>query len=321
MTTMIALVGEQQLPNYLPIRQHDSPTHVLLVYTKRTAKPQYENLKAVLEQKKVIVSGKETEQKIKVFGVKTDPYDISAIIAAIYKELDQNKEFAQARQESLQPPVINWTGGTKVMSLAAYHIAQQDSAPMIYLQSEGKNTRMYHYIWEDRQLRSNGSELLPECMTLRDVFDLQFGPGRWQELGSNRRTTDQRGKLFEQALAATLAESGYEVMVGVRGLGGQIDIDIAVRSGNQYGIIEAKTGAGVRTLEGIQQLHTAAKHLGTYSQTFYVSTGEPVPTQKELIEVSNIQVISILNYDGTSNPLASEDAEKLLSAVKKTLKG
>lgn len=308
MTVMIALVGEQQLPNFLPVR-HYSPSDVLLVYTKKT-QPQYENLEAVLEQK-----------KIKVYGVKTEPYEISAIIGAINEELDRNKKLARAIQASSQQPVFNWTGGTKVMSLAVYQIAQQYNAPMMYLQSEGKNTRVYHYIWEDRQLRSTGSELLPECMNLRDVFDLHFGPGKWQELGSKRRTTDEKGRLFEEALAATLALQGFEVMVGVRGLGGQIDVDIAVRSGNQYGIIEAKTGAKITKLEGIQQLHTAARYLGTYSQTFYVIAGEPESAQKELVKASNIQVISFPNYDGTANPLSPEEATKLLSSVEKMLKG
>ncbi len=110
-------------------------------------------------------------------------------------------------------------------------------------------------------------------------------------------------------------------MVGVRGINGQIDVDIAVRSGNQYGIIEAKTGAKITNLDGIQQLHTAAKYLGTYSQTFYVIAGEPETTQKELVKASNIQVISLPDYDGTANPLSSEEATKLLSSVEKMLKG
>ena len=34
MKTMIALVGEQPQPNYLPVL-HSKPEHVVLVYTKR----------------------------------------------------------------------------------------------------------------------------------------------------------------------------------------------------------------------------------------------------------------------------------------------
>lgn len=35
MTAMIALVGEQPLPNFLPVR-HDHPSDVVLVYTAKT---------------------------------------------------------------------------------------------------------------------------------------------------------------------------------------------------------------------------------------------------------------------------------------------
>jgi len=274
----------------------------VLVYTARTQQ-KYEYLKATLQK------------EVKVRGLQTDPYDISAIAKALDEELDK------LASTITQPLVFNLTGGTKTMSLAAYQIAQQRNSPIMYLQSEGKRTRVFHYTWEYQQSQATGSEVLPELVTLRDVFDLHFGPGKWQELGSKRKTTDQRGRLFEEALAATLALHGFEVMVGVRGLGGQIDIDIAVRSGNQYGIIEAKTGSKITRLEGIQQLHTAVKHLGTYSQTFYAITGVLEPAQKELVDVSNIQVISLLNYDGTRDPLSPEDATKLLSTVEKTLKG
>src|SRR5947209_13672979 len=112
MTVMIVLVGEQQLPNFLPV-QHYSPSHVLLVYTERTQQ-QYKNLKAVLEQKKG-----------KVYGIETEPYDISTIVRALNKELAQNKELARSIEASSQPPMFNLTGGTKIMSLAAYQVAAQ----------------------------------------------------------------------------------------------------------------------------------------------------------------------------------------------------
>ena len=309
MATMIALIGEQQLPNFLPVL-HYTPAHVLLVYTART-ESRYKKLKAVLEQKQVKTPGKETGQKIKVFGVKTDPYNIADIIEDINKELAQNTELAQAIQKSIQPPVINWTGGTKVMSLAAYHIAQQYCAPMMYLQSEGKNSCMYHYNWKDQHLQSAGSELLPEYLTLQDVFDLHFGSGNWHENGVGR----DEGSPFEEALASVLHMHGYEIMIGVGAMGGQIDVDVAIRAGNQYGIIEAKMGRNGRKLDGIKQLSTAARLLGTYSQTFYVITVPPQRTHRAITEASNIQVVSLPGYDMTTNMLQPLDVAELLSSV------
>jgi hypothetical protein len=294
---MIALVGEQPLPNFLPVR-HYHPSDVVLVYTARTQQ-KYEYLQATLQK------------EVKVRGLQTDPYDISAIAKALDEELDN---FAPI----IAPPLIfNLTGGTKTMSLAAYQIAQQRNSPMMYLQSEGKRTRVFHYTWENQQSQATGSEVLPELVTLRDVFDLHLGPGNWQEKGSGKN----EGSPFEDALADALRRDGYEVMMGVGAMGGQIDVDIAVRSGNQYGIIEAKMGESGRNLNGIKQLSTAVRLLGTYSQTFYAITVEPNPAHKAITEASNIQVISLPSYDDVANVLPPAEVTVLLDKVGKALRG
>ncbi len=178
MSTMIALVGEQPLPNFLPVR-HYHPSNVVLVYTARTQQ-KYEYLKATLQK------------EVKVRGLQTDPYDIPAIAKALDEELDK------LASTITQPLVFNLTGGTKTMSLAAYQIAQQRNSPIMYLQSEGKRTRVFHYTWEYQQSQATGSEVLPELVTLRDVFDLHFGPGKWQELGSKRKTQEISMALLKQ---------------------------------------------------------------------------------------------------------------------------
>lgn len=297
MPIMIALVGEQPLPNFLPVR-HYHPSDVVLVYTARTQQ-KYEYLKATLQK------------EVKVRGLQTDPYDISEIAKALDKELDNFGPIVA------QPLVFNLTGGTKTMSLAAYQIAQQCNSPMMYLQSEGKRTRVFHYIWEYKQSQATGSEVLPELVTLRDVFDLHLGPGNWEEKGSGKN----EGSSFEDALANALRKHGYEVMVGVGAMSGQIDVDIAVRSGNQYGIIEAKMGESGRNLNGIKQLSMAVRLLGTYSQTFYAITVEPNPAHKAITEASNIQVISLPGYDDIANILPLAEVTVLLDKVGKALKG
>ncbi len=298
MTTMIALVGEQPLPNFLPVR-HYHPIDVVLIYTARTQQ-KYEYLKATLQK------------EVKVRGLQTDPYDIPAIAKALDKELDN------LASTIAQPLVFNLTGGTKTMSLAAYQIAQQRNSPMMYLQSEGKRTRVFHYTWcSHQQLQATGSEWLPELVTLRDVFDLHLGPGNWEERGSG----NNEGSPFEDALADALRKHGYEVMIGVGAMNGQIDIDVAVRSGNQYGIIEAKMGESGRNLNGIKQLSTAVRLLGTYSQTFYAITVEPNPAHKAITEASNIQVISLPNYDDIANILPPAEVTVLVDKVGKALKG
>lgn len=297
MTTMIALVGEQPLPNFLPVR-HYHPSDVVLVYTAKTQQ-KYEYLKATLQK------------EVTVRGLQTDPYGIPAIAKALDEELDK------LASTITQPLVFNLTGGTKTMSLAAYQIAQQRNSPIIYLQSEGKRTRVFHYTWEHQQLQATDSEWLPELVTLRDVFDLHLGPGNWEEKGSG----NNEGSPFEDALADALQKHGYEVMIGVGAMNGQIDIDVAIRSGNQYGIIEAKMGNTGRNLNGIKQLSTSARLLGTYSQTFYVITVSPEPAHTTITDASNIQVISLLGYDRTTNLLPPAEVTVLLDKVGKVLKG
>lgn len=119
-TTMIALVGEQPLPNFLPARQ-DHPDNILLVYTETT-----QHLYKYLQEKLQM-------EAIRVYGVKTDPYKLLSIVEALQGKLNLLKQ-----QGHISTPLIfNLTGGTKLMALAAYQVAAQyDGASVIYMQSE-----------------------------------------------------------------------------------------------------------------------------------------------------------------------------------------
>lgn len=291
MTTMVALVGEQPLPNFLPVL-HYGPKNVLLLYTARTVQ-RFEYLQATLQNKANIV------------GLKTDAYDIPKIADMLDKALEER---------TVEPLQFNLTGGTKPMSLAAYQISQKRMASVIYLQSEGKETRVYKYTWEPQQLKSAGSELLPAYLTLQDVFNLHFGPGNWKEEGSARG----EGGAFEDALATVLRGKKYEVMVGVKAMDRQIDIDLAIRAGNRYGIIEAKMGNKGSRLDGVKQLSNAVRHLGTYSQTCYVITVPPQRDHEMITSASNIQVISLPGYTA-GKTISEEDKEPLLSVIKEIL--
>ena len=296
MSTMIALIGEQPLPNLLPIR-HYHPQNVLFVYTERTEQV-YKRLKATLQQETT------------VYGLETDAYDIVAIAEALDKQLEQLPE-----PNSL-PIDFNLTGGTKAMALAAYQVAQQHDMPVFYLQSEGKHNRIYHYTWESGQLRAVRNILLPECVTLRDVFNVHFGPNAWQESGPGR----SEGSPFEILLAETLQSHGYEIMIGVRALDGQIDIDVAMRFENRYGIVEAKMGNNGKKLNGIKQLSNNVRHVGTYTQTFFAITVPPQRAHEAVMLASRIKVISLTSYDVGTNSLSSDDLKKLITIVDASLK-
>lgn len=296
MTLMIALVGGQPLPNLLPVRRY-TPESLLLIYTPQTKKT-YEQLQDVLQ--------KETH----VHGLKTDAYDIFAIINALNAELDK-PEFTDL------PTTFNITGGTKIMSLAAYQVAQQRTAPVVYIESEKQRNYVYYYEWENQQLKVQSNELLPEYVTLSDLFNIYFGMHKWTEDGPSQ--TD--GGSFEIALAEALQSHGYETKMGIHAMDGQIDIDVALRFGNQFGILEAKAGSGGTSLNGIRQLNNAIPHLGTFTKKFYAITVEPEPRHEVIRAESNIHLIQLSQYVPKSRILTQADTDKLFSVVDKAMKG
>lgn len=295
MTLMIALVGGQLLPNFLPVRYYH-PEDLLLVYTDGTRK-QFNQLKAMLKQ------------ETNVMELETDPYDIAKIIHDLEEKL-HSPGLAD------KPLLFNLTGGTKTMSLASYQIAQLQTAPMFYLQSEGKQNRIYYYTWQQKQLASSNNEIIPECIQLREFFDLHFGPGQWKETVPAINT----GGYFESAIAETLRTHGFEVLTGVKAMGEQIEIDVAARFENRFAIIEAKTGKEGKALKGIQQLSNAVRHLGTYTQSLYVITVSPSESHKTITEASRIKVVSLTNYVSGSTTLETDDIATLLTTVNSALK-
>jgi len=296
MALMIALVGEQPLPNFL-LARHEHPDALLLVYTLKTESV-YKKLKAALKSETAI------------HELLTDPYNVIAII----KDLkDKLKEQEPASHQSL---VFNLTGGTKAMSLAAYHVAQQRSASIVYMESEEKHNQVFRYELKQQQLQEPTSEILPECIQLKDFFNVQLGSTNWREYGPS----SEEGGPLEKAVGDTLRSHGYEVILGVKTMNRQIDIDVAVRSGNQFGIIETKIDRQGRSLNGIKQLSTAKHHLGTFTQQFYVINVTPTPDHKEIVDAANIKVISLLDYRRGATSLSSSDIKELIKQVDEALK-
>jgi len=201
------------------------------------------------------------------------------------------------------------------MSLAAYHVAQQRSASIVYMESEEKHNQVFRYELKQQQLQEPTSEILPECIQLKDFFNVQLGSTNWREYGPS----SEEGGPLEKAVGDTLRSHGYEVMLGVKTMNRQIDIDVAVRSGNQFGIIETKIDRQGRSLNGIKQLSTAKHHLGTFTQQFYVINVTPTPDHKEIVDAANIKVISLLGYRRDATSLSSSDIKELIKQVDEAL--
>lgn len=307
MTTMIVLVGEQTVPNFLPVR-HYHPSDVVFVYTT-TTKQQYEHLKDVLQK------------EVKVHKIETEPYNISHIIEPLKEGL---AEIALSASQTL---LFNLTGGTKTMVIAAYQVAQQRNAPVIYVQSEGMQSVVDLYEWKDAGLHHKSREPLPEYLNLHEVLDLSLGQGKdaggkylWKEQVPNPRGGS--GHIFELAIAQALRDyKKYEVMCGVQGRNNQVDVDVMIRYRNQIGIIEAKIGSGSRSLEGVKQLSTAKLYLrGTYNQQFLVINGKSSDDQTAMCEALRINIISLPHYQENMNTLTQEDSDTLLTEINKVMK-
>jgi len=338
MTTMIALVGEQPLPNFLPVRQYERITHVLLVYT-HTTEQHFKYLQEKLQM--------EVET---VYGLKTDPYDMRIIVDKLNAKLDE----LEARKKI--PFEFNLTGGTKPMALAAYQVAARRQAPIIYVRSE-KNAPITidHYIWKDDQLTSQESKPLTTYIELEDALELYLGPretikgeATWS-IVEPTQDINTFGHLFELAIAKALKEGGYKVICCLKGHGNQLDIDVMIGYHNQIGIIEAKTSGGggvkkpeeiveakehsgdkskkidgqVTKLDGIKQLSYAMQYLkGTYIKQFHVIAGTSSDNLTMMCKTLDIPLISLPNYKRgpTATTLPDEDRKVLLAEIDRVMK-
>lgn len=124
MKIAISLVGEQPIPNLLPLRYY-RPDLVLLVYSKFTqrAAKRFTHL---------------IQNETNVSELEVDAYDIISIQEKIAGKLHE-------QVSDTDEVIFNITGGTKPMSLATFLVAANRQADVCYLQSEGKKSRLFSY--------------------------------------------------------------------------------------------------------------------------------------------------------------------------------
>ena len=287
----VSLIGEQPIPNLLPIR-YQPPDAVVLVYTDRT--------QAAAER-----LGRLLPMDCTAVPCLVSAYDIQATTQDLLSLIGEH-EWAASDM------LFNLTGGTKAMALAAYLAAAELRAPFIYLQSEGKKTRLYRYEFgDDGRPHVSADDLLGALITIDDY--LRAYVGEYQLTGFAK---EEKGRLFEQAIFETLKPVVDEIVPGARLLGA-LDVDFVVRCENQVGIIEAKTGPGVK--KGIDQLNTAGgqRYLGTYTRKMLVSDQQWDSSRsnlRELAEARRIEVIELPSFC-TTHELSPEDIQKLECTV------
>jgi len=294
MPTLLHLIGEQPMPVLLPDR-FLQPERSLLICTTKT--------RAVAERLERLLPHATIEE--------TDPYDLSAILAALSKLL-QDGEAA----------VVNLTGGTKMMMLAAFALAMQRGWDFVYLASEHA-PYVLHRFSTGAGLKRQAQHKLPALITASDYLNAHL-PGFRVE--GHHRDDDGRlsdGGLFEQAVFRALQPQVDEMLAGVRpeGVADQIEMDLVLRVGNQVGVAEVKLGGRAeRPKQGIDQLSTAAsrEYLGTYTAKFLITANPLARSVLQLAREKQVTVVTLTGYR-PGDPLSPAEQQRLVQAVRQRL--
>ncbi len=283
---MIALIGEQPIPNLLPIR-YEEPDRVMLVYTERTEKG-FERLKDLLGATKI--------DPLKI----DSPYDIFSILRDLRRSINDNGFDCSSI-------IFNLTGGTKPMAFASYRLAEEFSSPFLYLQSEGGKSLIYRYEFSSGAAQLIKRDVIPDVLSIDDYLKAHLGSY------NEAVPKDPFEMLVKEALVNSVSETASSINHGA------LEIDLVIRCGNQIGIAEVKTGKKARKKEGIDQLNTAGeqRYLGTYTRKFLIVDREIGSQNRALAEAHRINVIELCS--GENGELSSEDKEKLVRTIRKDL--
>lgn len=292
---LISLVGEQPIPNLLPVRVVN-PGKVVLVSTTFTARVS-QNLARLLKA--------ETDGE----DLPVDAYDMQSIQSTLRDRIAQNRW-------NPQDLLFNLTGGTKPMAFGAYRLAEELRSSFVYLQSQGGRSLLYRYDYDPsrsyqrRQPDAERDPEIPEVLTIDDYFKAY---GIWDLKPAGK-------KPIERLIAKILAPELSEVKTNVA-FGGNMEIDLVVRQKNQVGIAEIKCGKDQprRQKRAIEQLITATeqRHLGTYTKKLLILDRALDQNNEDLAGAYGIQVIVLPGV--ASEGLSEEDRSRLIGKVKHTL--
>jgi len=294
MPTHLALIGEQPMPILLPDR-FLQPERTLLVCTRRTL-PVAERLQRLLPH---------------ACSEEVDPYDLPAILARL-----------NALAPADQPTIVNLTGGTKMMMLAAFALAMQRDWDFVYLESERPPAILYRYTTVGG-LRRKAQTKLPALITAADYLHAHLSGFRIEGFSRDEHGRLTAGGQLEQAVCEALRPHVDEVLAGVRpdGADNQIELDLVIRVGNRVGVAEVKLGGGgERPKQGIDQLSTATsrEYLGIYTARFLITATPLARSVQRLASEKQVTVVTLNEYR-LGAPLTPADQQHLSQAVRQRL--
>jgi len=295
MKTMIALVGEQPLPNVIPVKYY-SPSRLVLAHTK--------NERSTLIAKR-IERFFGNQLKVDLLDLE-DGYNIDRIYSRLYQFIHQN----ELKNELL----FNLTGGTKLMSFAALELAQELKCQAFYYQSENNLSQLHLYDLSAGSLKYQ--ESIPIDVNLEVEDALKLFVDKYHKEDFRNPFEKQVFKILEDL------GKGYSVLhnVYLDSIGPNVEIDWILCYKNKLAVGEVKSRA--TKSDGIDQVNgvTDQRTLGTYTKKFIISAQELHYNDRLLAEAYRMKVIVVpsANNNGT---LSDEDRQKIVEEIRKEMEG
>jgi len=291
MKTMIALVGEQPLPNVIPVKYY-SPSRLVLAHTK--------NERSTLIAKR-IERFFGNQLKVDLLDLE-DGYNIDRIYSRLYQFIHQN----ELKNELL----FNLTGGTKPMSFAALELAQELKCQAFYYQSENNLSQLHLYDLSAGSLKYQEPISIDVNLEVEDVLKLFVG----------KCCKKNFENAFEEQVFNILKNLGkeYSVLHNVY-VGPNVEVDWILCYKNKLAVGDVKSQvkkSGIDQVNGVTDQRT----LGTYTKKFIISAREPDDNNRLLAEAYRIKVIVVpsANNNGT---LSDEDRQKIVEEIQKEMEG
>lgn len=291
---MICLIGEQPVPNLLPIK-FCRPTRVGLIYSK-SSKRICDNLQRLLASR----------GEIRLLEV--DAYNLLDAQASLERFLAERGWHSSAI-------TFNLTGGTKPMSFAAFRVAQKLDAEIVYLQSEGGQSLLYRYRFSGGDVQLIRRETINANLEIQEYLNAHG----LEPVPKGYFNNDFERAVYHALRPPVVSELCYNVtMKSLQTL----ELDLIIRHTNQFGVAELKTGALADKKAPIEQLNSATtrEFLGTYTKRFLITDKKLLPSNVALAAAYGIKVISLCD-PLTNGSLSNADKQKLTDGVIKTLLG
>ena len=145
-------------PNVLPL-DHFNPHSLVLVCTKTTEK--------IANRTKKMMASDYPGMDVDLLCL-NNAYEFQGICKELCAYL---KKFEGSEVKF----IFNLTGGTKMMSLAAFELAKQSSSRAIYFQSEENKNLIHNFHFDDGTLVIDDVELIDTYITLDQFLRLYLG--------------------------------------------------------------------------------------------------------------------------------------------------